>query len=85
MGRRSSSVRSLRGAFPGQVTPEQMAAGRFIEIPALHQTVAPPPLILQEKGIELKLSGSEVYYTACSLLVTFKNSCSKLHCQKVSV
>ena len=29
----------------------------------------------------LKTSGNEVYYTASSLLVTLKNSCSKLHCQ----
>ena len=28
------------------------------------------------------LSGNEVYYTACSLLVTLKNSCSKLHCDQ---
>ena len=36
-------------------------------------------LILHEKRIELNLSGNEVYYTACSLLVTFKSSCSKFH------
>ena len=30
----------------------------------------------------LKTSGNEVYYTASSLLVTLKNSCSKVHCQK---
>ena len=29
-----------------------------------------------------KTSGNEVYYTASSLLVILKNSCSKLHCQK---
>ena len=28
------------------------------------------------------LNGNEVYYTACSLLVIQKNSCSQLHCQK---
>ena len=28
------------------------------------------------------LSGNEVYHTAYSLPVTFKNSCSKLYCQK---
>ena len=38
-----------------------------------------------QKGIELKLSGSEVYYTACSLLVTLKNSCSEVHCQRVLI
>ena len=27
-------------------------------------------------------AGKAVYYTACSLLVILKNSCSKLHCQK---
>jgi len=30
----------------------------------------------------LKTAGNEVYYTASSLLVTLKNSCSKLHSQK---
>ena len=30
----------------------------------------------------LKKNGNKVYYTECSLLVTLKNSCSKLHCQK---
>ena len=29
------------------------------------------------------LYGGEVYHTACSLLVISKNSCSKLHGQKV--
>jgi hypothetical protein len=38
--------------------------------------------ISYEKGFELKLSGDEVYYTACSLLVVLKNSCGKLHCEK---
>ena len=28
------------------------------------------------------LSGDEIYYAACSFLVTLKNSCSKLYCQK---
>ena len=28
------------------------------------------------------LSGHEVYYTACSLHVILKNSCSKRHCRK---
>ena len=28
------------------------------------------------------LSGHEAYYTACSLLVISKNSCSRFHCQK---
>ena len=36
---------------------------------------------LYEKRIKLKLSGNEVYYTACSLLVIFKNSRSELQCQ----
>jgi len=39
--------------------------------------------ILYEKLFNLKLSGNEVYYTAWSLLVMLKNSCSKLRCQKV--
>ena len=34
------------------------------------------------KKIRLFLSGNEVYYTASSLLVIFKNSCSKFHFQK---
>ena len=37
--------------------------------------------ILNEKGIKLNLSGNEVYYTACSLLVILNNSCSKRHCK----
>ena len=36
--------------------------------------------ILFEKRIQLKLSGNEDHYTACSSPVIFKNSCSKLHC-----
>jgi len=32
--------------------------------------------------LDQNLSGNEVYYTACSFLVIFKNSCCKLHCQK---
>ena len=35
--------------------------------------------LLHEKGMSLKLSGSEVYYTACFLLQILKNSCCKLH------
>ena len=38
-----------------------------------------------EKGIELKKSGTEVHYQACSLLVILKNSCSKRQLQKVSI
>ena len=41
--------------------------------------------ILYEKGIELKLSGNKIYYIACSLLLLLKNSCGKLHCQKVLI
>ena len=32
--------------------------------------------------LRLNLACNDVYYTACSLLVTLQNSCSKLHCQK---
>ena len=39
--------------------------------------------VLYEKAFILKLSGNEVYNTACSLLVILKNSCSELHCQRV--
>jgi hypothetical protein len=38
-------------------------------------------LISQEKRFNSELSGNEVHYTACSLLVISKNSCGKLHCQ----
>jgi len=46
---------------------------------------APPPrngMFLHDKGIKLKLSGDQVYYTACSPLVILKNSCSKVHCHE---
>ena len=39
--------------------------------------------ILYEKIFSLKTSGNEVYYTASSLSVILKNSCSKLHSQKL--
>jgi len=35
-----------------------------------------------ERELNLNLSGSEVYYTACSLPVISINSCSELHRQK---
>ena len=41
--------------------------------------------ILYEKGFKLKNSCNAVYYTACCSLVILKNSCSKLHCQKVLI
>ena len=41
------------------------------------------PASPREKGIKSELSGNEDYYTACYLLVILKNSCSKLHRQKV--
>ena len=37
---------------------------------------------LMLKEIKLNLSGNEVYYTVCSLLVILKNPCSKLHYQR---
>jgi len=40
-----------------------------------------PDKILYEKQIKSKISGNEVYYAACFLLVILKNSCSKLHSQ----
>jgi len=40
---------------------------------------------LYEQGNRLKLSGHEGHYTACSVLVIFKNSCCKLHCRKVLI
>ena len=43
--------------------------------------IAARGMILYEQGIKFKLSGDEVYYTACSLLVISRNSCSKLHRQ----
>ena len=39
-------------------------------------------MILGGKGIILKLTGTEVYYTTCSLLILSKNSCGELDCQK---
>jgi len=39
--------------------------------------------ISYKKAFELRFSGNKVYDTACSLLVILKNSCSKLHCQRV--
>ena len=39
--------------------------------------------ILYTKAFNLKLCSNEDYYTACSLLVMLKNSCGKLHHQKV--
>ena len=41
--------------------------------------------ILHETACNLKRCGNEVYYTACSLPAIFKNSCNKLHCQKVLI
>ena len=38
--------------------------------------------VLHEKSVKLKPSGDEVYYTAYSLLVILKNSCSNLDFQK---
>ena len=35
-----------------------------------------------ERESNSSLPGNEVYYTACSLLVIFKNSCIELYCQK---
>ena len=35
-----------------------------------------------KRELNLNFSGNEVYYTAFSLPVILKNSCSKLHCQK---
>jgi len=40
-----------------------------------------PRLSLHENSLNLKLSCNKVYYTACSLLVMYKNSCSKPHCR----
>ena len=42
----------------------------------------PPPL--QEKSFILKLSGDDVYATACYILIIVKHSCRKLHCRQVS-
>ena len=39
-------------------------------------------LYKNEKKSNENISCNEVYYTACSLLVILKNSCSKVHCQK---
>ena len=39
--------------------------------------------LCSEPAPTFSLPGSEVDYTACSSPVILKNSCSKLHCQKV--
>jgi hypothetical protein len=35
-----------------------------------------------KRELNQNLSGNEIYYTACSLIVTLNNSCSKLHCHE---
>ena len=62
---------SCRSSGPYVVCPLSARTGNCV------QTVVPQSFILKSK-----LSGDEVYYTACSLLVIPKHSCSKLHCQK---
>ena len=38
-----------------------------------------------KRQLKSNLSGNEVYYTSCSLVVILKNSCSKLDRQKVLI
>ena len=45
------------------------------------ETLSTPHSYMKRK-LNLDLSGNEVYYTACFLLVILKYSCSKLHRQK---
>ena len=41
-----------------------------------------PGRACMNRDLNQNLSGHQVYYRACCLLVTLKNTCSKLHCQK---
>ena len=43
---------------------------------------ATPNKSYMKRELNRNLPGNEVYHTACSLLVIFKNSCRELHCQK---
>ena len=56
-----------RVTWSGVAAPERTSGANRIKPPSPNQ----------------KLSCSEVYYTACFLLVRLKYSCSKLHYQKV--
>ena len=58
-----------------------LARGGPVPIRSSHLSRVHGP-ILHEKGIIFQKSYNQVYYTACSLLVLSKNSCSKLHYQK---
>ena len=40
------------------------------------------PRIYMRRGLDRNTSGNEVYYIACSLLVTLKTWSSKLHCPR---
>ena len=42
-------------------------------------------LISYEKSFNVKLSGNEIYYTACSLLVMFKKCVVNFITRKVSI
>ena len=35
-----------------------------------------------KRELNKNISNNEVYYTACSLLVILKSSCSELHCKR---
>ena len=69
----SNPVSHTQGCTDGKPSPARAGDRRHL------------PSILNEKGIKSKLSGNKVYYAACSLLVTLKSLCSKLHCQRVFI
>ena len=46
------------------------------------QRASRPLKVLHEKGIELKPSGNEGYYTNSLILLVKNMLCGKLHCQK---
>jgi len=71
--------REKGGGEGGGVTPIRV---RLDPLPHLRYQLRLLCLILHDQRIKLNLSGNEVHYSACSLLLTLKNSCSKVHCQK---
>jgi len=79
----ASSQKAIRHSGSGEQRKPPAGTNRS-DIRLIGAGVAPASnLISYEKEINLKLSANEVYYTAYSLRVILKNSCSKIHCRKV--
>jgi hypothetical protein len=55
-------------------------ADRVLRVVALEETEAQ-----HEKAFKLNISGNEAYYTACSILAMFEDSCSKLDYRKTLI